>query len=109
MTTTPTPIVVVLVTAPVGGVAETLARGIIEQSLAACVNIVPGVTSVYRWQDRVEVEPEALLICKTTGAAIPALEAHIRAHHPYDTPEFVVLDPSHVEARYGAWLSSAVK
>jgi len=103
------PIVVVLVTAPSNGVAEELARGIVEQNLAACVNIVPAVTSIYRWQERIEIEPESLLVCKTTRAALPTLEAHIRAHHPYDTPEFIALDPTHVEARYGAWLRSVVQ
>ncbi len=93
---------VVLVTHPVRG-ARAFARELVERRLAACVQLAP-LASVYRWRGRVEAARELLLSIKTTAACVAALERHVRAAHPYDTPELVVLAPQHVEARYLAWL-----
>jgi periplasmic divalent cation tolerance protein len=93
---------VVLVTHPVRG-ARAFARGLVERRLAACVQLAP-LASVYRWRGRVEAAREVLFSIKTTAACVAALERHLRAAHPYDTPELVVLAPQHVEARYLAWL-----
>jgi periplasmic divalent cation tolerance protein len=95
---------VVLVTAPDPESATRLARGLVEARLAACVNVLPGVTSVYRWEGAVHEDGEVLLVVKTRAAHLPALEAHLAAHHPYDVPECVALAPDRVEARYLAWL-----
>ena len=99
---------VVLCTAPPEAAAD-LARGLVEAGLAACVNRLPGVTSVYRWEGAVQEDAEVLLVCKTTAAALPALEDHLRARHPYDVPEVVALEAAHVEPRYLAWLVGEVR
>jgi periplasmic divalent cation tolerance protein len=95
---------VVLVTHPLRG-ARAFARGCVERRLAACVNLVP-VASVYRWKARVESAREVLLVVKTTSAALARLERHVRAAHPYECFEFVVLAPDHVERKYLAWLAA---
>ena len=94
----------VLVTAPDLATARALARAAVEERLAACANLVPGVTSVYRWQGAIEEAAEVLHVVKTTRARLAALEDRLRALHPYSVPEFVVLDPAHVAAPYRAWL-----
>ena len=99
---------VVLVTAPDEVVAERLARSLVTARLAACVNRVPGVVSTYRWEGVVEEGAEVLLIIKTTAQELSALEAAVSAEHPYETPEFVALDPAHVSAPYLDWLRASV-
>ena len=71
--------------------AESLARALVERRLVACVNVVPGVRSFYRWKGAVEVEEERLLVMKTTAAGVAALRAALLELHSYETPEFVVL------------------
>lgn len=95
---------VVLITAPDGKTARTLAVELVERRLAACVNIVPGVTSIYRWEGAVEQAQEVLLLAKTCRSRLAELEDALLELHPYDVPEFVALEPAHVEARYRAWL-----
>lgn len=79
----------VLCTCPDRESAETLAGGLVQADLAACVNIVPGLVSVYRWQDKVEQDAELLLLIKTTAPRLPELTAYIEQHHPYDVPEVI--------------------
>lgn len=97
----------VWITAPDAQVALRLARGLVEERLAACAQVLPGMTSVYRWQERVHEEAEVLLVAKTTAARLPALESWLRRAHPYDTPECLALAPQRVEPRYLAWLEDA--
>ena len=99
----------VLVTAPDLKVARKLARAALRARLVACANLVPRIESHYRWQGRVESSPEVLIILKTAGAKLPALEKLVVAGHPYDTPEFVVLPIRGGNARYLDWLASSVK
>jgi periplasmic divalent cation tolerance protein len=98
---------VVLVTHPPRG-ARNFARALVAERLAACVNLVP-VGSLYAWRGRIESARETLLVIKTTAARLAALERHVRAHHPYDTCEFVALVPGRVSARYGAWLAAETR
>ena len=95
---------VVLITAPDERVARSLATELVGRKLAACVNLVPGVISIYRWEGAVEEAREVLLLAKTRRARLAELEAAVLELHPYDVPEFVALEPAHVEARYRAWL-----
>lgn len=95
---------VVLVTHPTRG-ARAFARGLVEARLVACVNLVP-VGSVYRWKGRVESAREVLCVLKTGARGLARLERHVRAAHPYECFEFVVLAPSRVERRYLAWLTA---
>ena len=98
---------VVLVTAPDLEVARALARRLVEERLAACVNCVPGLVSIYRWQGRVEEDAEVLLVLKTSARRLPEIEAFLAREHPAAVPECVALRPSEVEARYLEWLGAA--
>jgi periplasmic divalent cation tolerance protein len=87
--------------------AAALARTLVEERLAACVNVVPGMTSIYRWQGSVEQEREQQLLIKTTTGKVEALAARLRELHPYELPEFIVLDAA-ASAAYGTWVKESV-
>lgn len=89
--------------------APAFARSLVEARLAACVNIIPGVTSVYSWKGEVEQDAEALLIVKTRRALQPELEAHLRAHHKYETPELLLLPVEAGSAAYLQWVRDGTK
>ncbi len=95
---------VVLVTAPDEENALVLARELVARGLVACVNVIPGITSVYRWKGQVQEDAEFLLVAKTVAGRIGELEAALAELHPYEVPECVALEPASVEARYLAWL-----
>ena len=97
--------VIVLTTLPVEGDVETLAAQLVDERLAACVNILPAMRSVYRWKNAVERADERQLVIKTSRARVTALEARLRALHPYDVPEFVVLPVDSGSADYLSWLA----
>lgn len=84
--------------------ARTLAHTLVESRLAACVNIVNGMNSVYRWKGAVESTGEVLLIIKTVSTRLGALEEKLRNAHPYELPEFVVIPVEVVSREYLAWL-----
>ena len=100
---------VVLVTAPDREVGLRLAREVVSARLAACVNVLDGITSVYRWEGRVAEDAEVLLVCKTAPARLAELQQMIAERHPYDVPEFVAVRPAAVEERYLAWLSAEIR
>lgn len=100
---------VVLVAVPRGGKAESLAEGLVEARLAACVNVIPGAISIYRWKDRVHRDAENILVIKTTVAKFKPLERWIKARHPYETPEIVSLPVSGGSKEYLSWLSAQVR
>lgn len=81
-----------------------LAQQLVERGLAACVNLVPNLTSIYRWQGAVEEAAEVLLIMKTTEKQISALESAVRELHSYKVPEFLVLDVKSGSRQYLDWL-----
>lgn len=85
--------------------AERIARALVDERLAACVNIVAGVQSVYRWKNHVEKEREWLLLIKTTGSRMAALEKRIKQLHSYELPEFLVLPAEGGSAEYLAWIA----
>ena len=87
--------------------AETLASRLVEERVAACVNILPGITSVYRWQGKVHRDSESLLVIKTSAEALPQLMQRVADLHPYDVPEIVALDTSSVHPPYAAWITAA--
>ena len=101
-------LVAVLVTFPDEEAAVDVARQLVERQLVACVNVVPGVRSVYRWEGAVQVDAEVLAILKTTSDRLEELAAEVARLHPYDTPEFVALDPRFVDERYLDWARTSV-
>jgi len=99
-----TDFVLVLTTLPADGEPEKLASQLVEERLAACVNILPAMRSVYRWKNAIERADERQLVIKTRRAKVTALEARLRKLHPYDVPEFVVLAIDSGSADYLSWL-----
>lgn len=100
--------VVVLTTVGPDFDAAALAHALVEAQLAACVNIVERIRSIYRWEGKVSDDAEQLLIIKTTDARVDALREALFARHPYDVPEFVVLPVTATSDAYGAWLVASV-
>lgn len=98
--------IVVFMTAGNREEAERLAQSLVEAHLAACVQILPEMESVYRWQDKVERQPEILLIAKTTQSKFQDLEGHVRASHSYETPEIIALPVIAGSGPYLQWLTS---
>jgi periplasmic divalent cation tolerance protein len=96
----------VLTTLPDRASAERLAAALVEQKLAACASVHAECQSIYRWQGAVESASEVPLQLKTTAARYPALEAAIRAAHPYDVPEIIALPISHGLHAYLSWLTT---
>lgn len=99
---------VVLVTAPDVDTAAHIARTVVEERVAACGNLLPGLRSVYRWEGRVMDEPEVLLVLKTTHAGFEALRDRIVALHPYDCPEILALPVAAAHTAYAEWVRAQV-
>lgn len=96
-----TDVLVVLCTCPDAATARRLAAGLVEARLAACVNILPEIRSIYRWQGETCDDAETLLVAKTTGHAYGRLESWLLEHHPYEGPEVLALP---VQAGAGGYL-----
>jgi periplasmic divalent cation tolerance protein len=99
---------IVLTTTATGEEAQRIANGIIEAKLAACVQILPKMTSVYFWEGKVQTEPEHLLLIKTLEEKFDALSEFIRTNHSYDVPEIVAIDVDRVSEDYLSWISSVI-
>ena len=100
---------VIYCTCPDQVVAERIATTLVNERLAACVNIVPRITSIYRWQGDVHRDPELLLVIKSRSDVYPALEARIRALHTYDVPEIIALPIQQGSGDYLAWLDASLE
>ena len=96
-----------LVTAPDLKTARKLARAALQKRLVACANLIPKIESHYWWKGKIERGSEVLMILKTTGAKLGALEKFIVSKHPYDAPEFIVLPISRGNKKYLDWLSQS--
>lgn len=94
----------VITTLPDKSSAVNLANHIVAGKLAACVNLVEGITSVYEWDGKLDQASEVLLLAKTAAARVPALKAAILEQHPYDLPELIVLDVSDGSPAYLDWV-----
>jgi periplasmic divalent cation tolerance protein len=101
-------IAVVLVTAPDGETAERIGRALVEERLAACVNVVPAVTSIYRWEGAVETDTETLMVIKTSKRGFESLRRRVLDLHPYDTPEVLALDVRDGSRDYLDWVLGSV-
>ena len=89
--------------------AERIARSLVDQQLAACVNILPGVQSVYRWQGNVESAGEVLMVIKTSSSLAPEVQSTIASLHSYEVPELLVLPVSGGSEAYLAWLKASLR
>jgi periplasmic divalent cation tolerance protein len=99
-------LILILTTMPDDDRAEALARTLVDERLAACVNVHGPMMSTYRWKGEVEREAERQIVIKTARSRRAALEARLRELHPYELPEFVVLDAA-ASAAYAAWVKEA--
>ncbi|HMT07427.1 MAG TPA: divalent-cation tolerance protein CutA [Pyrinomonadaceae bacterium] len=98
----------VLTTLPNIQEAESLAEMLVTAKLAACVQILPPMTSVYVWEGKLQKESEHLLLIKTLPEKYDEVEAFIAANHSYDVPEIVAIDAARVSAKYLGWLSGNI-
>jgi periplasmic divalent cation tolerance protein len=101
--------VVVFVTTSSKTEARRIARGVLSQRLAACVNILSGVESHYWWQGKLERSKECLLVMKTKRSAVPRLTNAVRKLHSYDVPEIIVLRVQAGSKEYLKWISESVR
>lgn len=98
----------ILSTCPDQETAEKLARQLISQKLIACINILPGFTSIYHWQGEIETATECLLMAKTKKQFYQPVEDAIRKHHPYELPEIIAVSIDQGLPEYLQWINSCV-
>lgn len=104
----PNQLMVVVTTLPSLEAAQILAHSLVEERLAACIQLTTGIQSIYRWEGKVCVESEVLLSAKTTMGQWPAISSFIQKNHPYDLPEILAFTPEQYSEQYGAWVGSEV-
>ena len=100
--------IVVLITVPSQEAGSRIARALVEERLAACVNLVPGLTSTFWWEGGVQTEAEALLLVKTQRAHFETLAARVRSLHPYTVPEIIAIPLAAGSQPYLDWVHDAV-
>ena len=105
----PTALQIVLCTVPDQETGGRIANALVTEQLAACVNIIPGITSVYRWKGAVEQDQEALLLIKTGQDRWLPLQERIRALHPYELPEIIAVPIHTGQTDYIEWITSCLK
>lgn len=103
-----TDVLAVLCTCPDAATARRLADGLVEEGLAACVNILPEIRSIYRWRGATHDDGEVLMIAKTTRLTYAKLEAWLLRHHPYDVPEVLALPVAAGSSDYLDWVLNEV-
>jgi len=106
---TATDYVIVLTTLPADADVASFAHTLVEARLAACVNLLPGMESVYRWEGKVEQERERQLVIKTSRVTLVALWERVRELHPYDVPEFIVLPIVDGNDAYLRWVGESTR
>ncbi|WP_431064903.1 divalent-cation tolerance protein CutA [Methylotuvimicrobium sp.] len=100
--------IILFCTCPDQNTASSIAQTLIGENLAACANIFPGLTSVYRWQDQIETDQECLLLVKTRRDIYPQVEQRIQEAHPYELPEIVAVSVEHALPEYLKWIDSCL-
>ena len=99
--------VIVLTTLAADADAAAFARALVEERMAACVNVLPVMASIYRWKGRIERDPEQQVVIKTSARQVPALEARLRELHPHEVPEFLVIRAAGGSRAYLRWLNES--
>lgn len=89
--------------------AHKIAKSVVEQKLAACVNILPSIQSIYSWNDKIEQSEEVMMILKTPSRLVEKLKSTVISLHPYDVPEFIYLDINSGHQPYLDWLITSTK
>ena len=106
----PTPAALIcFCTCPDAGTAERIATALVDERLAACVNILPGLRSIYRWQGKPETAEEVLLLAKTTAEAYAALQDRLRELHPYELPELLAVESAFGLPAYLQWVADETR
>ncbi|MEE8343500.1 MAG: divalent-cation tolerance protein CutA [Gammaproteobacteria bacterium] len=100
---------VVLCTVPTGDIAAQIARELVQRRLAACVNVIPGITSVYRWKGSITTDAEQLLVIKTSSSLMDSLQQAIQELHPYELPEIIAVPIVGGLPAYLAWINECTK
>lgn len=100
--------IIILCTCPDQNTASMIADRLVSENLAACVNIVPGMTSIYRWQDRIETAQEHLLLVKTRRDIYQSVEQAIRLNHPYELPEIISVSLENALPEYLEWIDTCL-
>jgi periplasmic divalent cation tolerance protein len=90
------------------GSATAIARTLVEERLAACVSVLPGMRSTFRWRGETHTDEEVLMLIKTTSEAYPAMAARLLELHPYELPEIIAVDISVAHAPYAEWVAHQV-
>lgn len=98
-----------LCTCPDAAIAEQLAYALVEQQLVACVNIMPQIKSIYRWQNKIEAAQEYLLLIKTKDKYYSEIEQCIKSRHPYEVPEIIAIDIVKGLPDYLKWVTESLK
>ncbi|MBU2893663.1 divalent-cation tolerance protein CutA [Colwellia sp. D2M02] len=99
----------VLTTCPNEQVAKGIAQHLVSEKLAACVNIVPNITSIYSWQDEVHCDTEVQLLIKTSNDKFEKIKQHINTLHPYEVVEIIALNIQQGDEHYLNWISNSLK
>jgi len=100
---------VVLVTCPNQDVGQTIGKALVEERLAACVNIIPRLRSIYRWEGKLCQDPEVLLVVKTRATCLAALTRRVKALHPYSNPEVIAVPVAGGSSPYLAWVRESTR
>ena len=104
----PSKLLVVVTSLPDLEAAKAIAHALVKNNLAACVQIMGGIHSIYRWEGKICEEQEVLLSAKTMDAKWPKISAFLLSAHPYDLPEILAFSPDQYEKQYGKWVESEV-
>ena len=104
----PSKLLVVVTSLPDAGAAKDMAHALVKNNLAACVQLMGGIQSIYRWEGKICEEQEVLLFAKTTDSKLSEISAFIQSVHPYDLPEILAFSPEQYEKQYGKWVESEV-
>jgi len=107
-TINPSKLLVVVSSFPNMETAQALARALVEKDLAACVQLMGGIQSIYRWEGKICEEQEVLLSAKTTNSQWQEISVFLQSAHPYDLPEILAFSPEQYERQYGKWVESEV-